>query len=89
MKINWKVRFQNKVWLLAFLTCILTFVYQITVLCGIQLPFSEYEATRIVTAFVEFLGLIGIVIDPTSKGVSDSPRALTYCTEDDVREYGV
>ena len=27
MKVNWKVRFQNKVWLSSFFACILTFVY--------------------------------------------------------------
>ena len=34
---------------------------------------------------VDFLVLLGVVVDPTTKGINDSERALTYLTENDVR----
>lgn len=86
MKINWKIRFKNKIWLLAFLTCILTFAYQMATLCGIPLPMAEYEATKMITAFVEFLSLVGIVIDPTTPSFNDSELALTYGNESEPNE---
>lgn len=33
---------------------------------------------NIITAIVTALGTFGILVDPTTKGVSDSDKALTY-----------
>ena len=35
MKINWKVRFKNKVWLLTFIGAIVAFAYQVCTLLGV------------------------------------------------------
>lgn len=40
--------------------------------------FSENELFESVSVIINFLGLIGVVVDPTTQGVSDSNRALAY-----------
>ena len=34
---------------------------------------------------INLLAVLGVIIDPTTEGISDSDRALTYCTDCDVR----
>lgn len=78
MKINWKVRFKNKTWLLAFLGTVVTFIYQLLGMLGVVSPISEDLATQIIGIVVNLLVALGIVQDPTTTGVSDSTRALNY-----------
>lgn len=78
MKINWKVRFKNKTWLLAFLGALVTFIYQILGMLGVVSPISEDLATQIIGIVVNLLVALGIVQDPTTTGMSDSTRALSY-----------
>ena len=33
---------------------------------------------QIVGNLLEFLGLIGVIVDPTTAGISDSNRAMSY-----------
>ena len=87
MKINWKVRFKNKTFTLTFLTLLTTFVYQILALCGITPAISEDAATNIIMIAVDFLCMIGVIMDPTTDGVNDSDRAMTYETDHDVRDF--
>lgn len=78
MKINWKVRFKNKVWLLAFITASVAFVYQILSLFEVVPPVSEDMVIRLVTLVINILAAIGVVVDPTTQGLNDSDRAMTY-----------
>ena len=78
MKINWKVRLQNKTWLLAFLGAIVTFIYQLLGMLGIVPAISENLATQVIGIVVNLLVALGIVQDPTTAGMSDSSRALDY-----------
>lgn len=78
MKINWKVRMQNKTWLLAFLGAIVTFIYQLLGMLGVIPAISEDLATQIIGIVVNLLVALGIVQDPTTAGISDSSRALDY-----------
>ena len=78
MKINWKVRLQNKTWLLSMAAVIITFVYQMLGLFGVVPSISEDMATQAVAMVVNLLVALGIVVDPTTKWVSDSNRALEY-----------
>lgn len=78
MKINWKVRLQNKTWLLSMAAVIITFVYQMLGLFGVVSPISEDMATQIVAMIVNVLVALGIVVDPTTKGVRDSNQAMEY-----------
>lgn len=78
MKINWKVRFRNKTWFVTFMGAVLTIVYQILGMVGISAPVSQDALTNILMMVVNLLVLLGVIIDPTTNGITDSTRALTY-----------
>lgn len=86
MKINWKARFKNKAFVITFVTLIVTFVYQILGLFGIVPSISESTITNILTIIVNLLATFGVLVDPTTPGTADSERALTYYTDEDVRD---
>ena len=78
MKINWKARFKNKAFLISFSALIISFVYKVLELLEIVPKISESEVFDYITIIINILGLLGVVVDPTTKGLSDSERALTY-----------
>ena len=78
MQMNWKVRFRNKTWLTLFLSLIIGFVFNILKLFEIVPAVTENTVLTIVAQILEFLGLIGVLVDPTTAGVGDSNRAMTY-----------
>ena len=78
MKINWKVRLKNKTWLLAMLVAIVAFVYQMLGLLGVVPAVSQDQITQLIGLVVNILVALGIVVDPTTMGVTDSTRALHY-----------
>ncbi len=78
MKINWKVRFKNKTWLVTFLVTIVAFVYQILGMLDIVPPVTQDMATQIIGIVINILVALGVVIDPTTAGTSDSQQALKY-----------
>ena len=88
MKINWKARFKNKAFIVTFVTLVISFVYQILGLFEIVPTVSESAIINVVTIIVNILATFGVLVDPTTKGVSDSQRALTYYTDDDERAAG-
>ena len=69
--INWKLRFQNKATLLAIASTVILLAQQL----GFKLPDNVAD---IVNTFLTLLVLVGVINDPTTEGVSDSPKALTY-----------
>lgn len=78
MKINWKVRFKNKTWLSMFLSLIIGFVFNILKMFDIVPTVTENTILQIVGEVLTFLGLIGVLVDPTTAGLGDSERALGY-----------
>ena len=78
MRINWKVRLQNKTWLLAMLAAIVAFVYQVLSLCNVVPTVSQDQVTQLIALIINILVALGIVVDPTTSGVTDSTRALHY-----------
>ena len=78
MKLNWKVRFKNKVWLATFLSLIVGFVFNMLALFDVYPSFTQNQVTEIVSQVLTFLGLIGVIVDPTTAGIEDSSRAMTY-----------
>ena len=61
MRINWKVRFMHKPFLLAIFSLVLLLAQQVGAVFG-------YDLTNI----------MGVVVDPTTKGTSDSEQAQMY-----------
>ena len=78
--INWKVRFKNKRFVIAFIAGLLLLVKQVSVLFGFNLNTELFSTNinNVVDAVFLLLGLLGIVNDPTTQGFSDSEQALTY-----------
>ena len=69
--INWKLRFKNKTTLLAIASTVILLIQQL----GFKLPDNIAD---VVNTFLTLLVLVGVINDPTTEGVSDSPKALTY-----------
>jgi phi LC3 family holin len=78
MKINWKVRFKNKTWLSMFLSLIVGFVFNILKLFDVYPAVTENLVMNVVSQVLTFLGLIGVLVDPTTAGITDSDRAMSY-----------
>lgn len=77
-KINWKVRFKNKVWLASFLSLCIGFIFNILRMFDIYPRVTENTIMEIVTQVLTFLGMFGVIADPTTEGLYDSQRALQY-----------
>jgi len=78
MKINWKVRFKNATWLSMFISLIVGFVFNMLKLFGVVPVVTENAIMNIVSQVLTFLGLIGVLVDPTTAGIGDSERAMGY-----------
>lgn len=69
--INFKLRLQNKATLVALISAVFLMLQQF----GLHIPSNIQEG---VNTLVVILVILGIVTDPTTKGVGDSERALNY-----------
>lgn len=82
MKINWTVRFKNKLFWLAFIPATLMLIKSVANVFGYDIDLSMIEGNllKVIEAAFMVLGIIGIVSDPTTAGIGDSENALTYDT---------
>lgn len=78
MKINWTVRIKNKVWLSSFLAFVVSTVYTLLGMLDIAPAVTQDSVLQVISAVLQLLGLLGVITDPTTPGVSDSARALEY-----------
>lgn len=78
MKINWTVRFKNKVWLTSFVSFVVATLYQLLAMFDVAPIVTQGEVMQIVAAVLQLLSLLGVIVDPTTKGMGDSERALAY-----------
>lgn len=76
--INWKLRFQNKTVLCAILAQLAAIVYVALGFFGIAPAVTENALVAFAYMVVELLVLLGVVTDPTTKGVGDSVQAMGY-----------
>lgn len=65
---------------------LISIIYKVLSLFGIAPSIDENAVLEVVSMVVDFLALLGVVVDPTTNGINDSERALTYFTENDVRD---
>lgn len=77
-KINWKIRLLNPDFWLSAVPLICLLAVQVSRLFGMELDLSDLatEICDIVTTIFMLLALVGIINDPTTKGLADSVRAL-------------
>ena len=80
MKINLKVRIRNKLFWLALIPAVLILVQTVCALFGISAEITglEEKLLNLVNAVFAVLAILGIVADPTTEGLQDSDRAMTY-----------
>lgn len=80
MKINWRVRINNKAFWVAFIPAVLLLIQAICGVFGFTINLGEIgdKLLNVVEAVFVVLAILGVVTDPTTKGVSDSEQALTY-----------
>lgn len=78
--INWKIRMQNKTFWLALVPAFLLLIQAVAHVFNVSLDFTNLnkDLLGVVNALFTVLAIIGVVADPTTKGLSDSTQALTY-----------
>jgi phi LC3 family holin len=84
-KINWGVRFKNKVWVTGFVSQTLLLLQAIILglesLQVIDINVENVDAwmawvTGIINLILAYLAYLGLVVDPTVEGVGDSRKVL-------------
>ena len=80
--INWKVRLKNPVFWSGLFGVLASFAIGLAQLFGVDISAEagswQQALTALVTAIFGVLGVIGVTTDPTTKGVKDSERAMSY-----------
>ena len=79
-KINWSVRLKNKNFWLALVPALALLAQAVANIFTYSLEFGETvdKILVFINVLFAFLVLVGVVNDPTTAGLSDSERALTY-----------
>ena len=80
MKLNLKVRAKNKVFWVTLIPAVLLLVQLVLALFGITFNLEQLQGQIIAIVDVVFviLSTLGIVVDPTTKGLADTDRAMTF-----------
>lgn len=80
MSINWKVRLRNKTFWLSLIPAALLLVQVVAAVFGYTLDLGDLgnKLLAVVNALFAVLSILGVVTDPTTKGVSDSTQAMNY-----------
>lgn len=80
--INWKVRLQNPAFWVGLIGVLATLVINVAQLLGFDVSAAvgswEQALTGLAQAIFTVLALLGVVADPTTKGISDSSQAMGY-----------
>ena len=80
MKLNWKVRIKNKAFWLAVIPAIALVAQAVAAVFDytIDLTTMVGKLQAVVNAVFALLVILGIVVDPTTDGIGDSNRAMSY-----------
>ena len=88
--INWKVRIKSKTFWLAIIPAMLLLVQVIAVPFGYKFEIEPIngQLLDIVNAVFVVMTILGVVVDPTTAGITDSQRALNYDEPKKDAQYG-
>lgn len=77
---NLIVRAKNKVFWIAFIPAVLMLIQSVLKLFGVEWEPEalQEDLIEIVGCVFALLAIMGIVVDPTTDGLTDSDRAMTY-----------
>lgn len=78
MRINWKLRLQNKVTLLSLIGIVIVAIYELAQILGLDIPIDQKVLLDFAQNIVLILAGLGIIVDPTTDGINDSSQALNY-----------
>ena len=80
MKINWKVRLCNRQFWLSAVPALALVAESIAALFGFEIDLTTLTGKflTVINAVFAFLVILGVIVDPTTEGVSDSDRAMSY-----------
>ena len=78
MKINWKVRLQHKTFWVALIALLIVLANQIAGIFNVDITIYNEQVTAITETVLGILALLGIIIDPTTSGTSDSYQVMRY-----------
>ena len=80
MRVNWKIRFSNPNFWLSLIPALFLLVQVCAAPFGYDWDFAvlNQQAAAIVNAAFGVLAILGVVNDPTTAGVNDSDRAMSY-----------
>lgn len=79
-RINWKIRLKNRTFWLTLIPALLLLAQSAASLFGFELKLGALSdnLSGLVNALFSVLAILGIVTDPTTEGLRDSERALSY-----------
>lgn len=82
MMINWKVRISNKAFWLTLVPALALLLQTFLSVFGVKIELGETidKLLVFINALFAVLVIVGVVNDPTTSGISDSSRAMTYET---------
>ena len=78
MNINWKVRLKSGPFWLGVASAVIMAVFYILDLCGAAPEITGSQIIEAVQLLLLIPASIGIISDPTTKGVQDSELAMSY-----------
>ena len=78
MQINWRMRFQNKTFLTGLISLVVVFIYDLLQLLEIVPTVTQSAVMQVAEGILTILGMVGVIADPTTAGLSDSKQAMTY-----------
>lgn len=78
--INWRVRIKNRNFWIAFIPAVLLLIQVVLRIFDIEIDMTDIQGKflDVVNAAFAVLAILGVVTDPTTAGIGDSARALTY-----------
>lgn len=80
MGINFKARVKNKAFWISFIPAVLLLIQVVASVFGFIIDLGDLgqKLLAVVNALFAVLALLGVVVDPTTDGITDSKQALTY-----------
>ena len=78
MKINWQARLRHKPFLVSLFSLLLLLGNQVAAVFGADFTIYNDQITTLAETALAILVLLGIVIDPTTDGITDSEKAMQY-----------
>lgn len=74
---NLSLRLQNKTTFAALCAACVAFVYQVLGILGVVPAVGQDAATNVVAMLITILAGLGILVDPTTEGISDNVEAMS------------